>query len=232
MSGFFFTGTDTGVGKTLIAGAVAKALALQGKRVGVMKPFESGCRRAGKSLIPEDALFLRTMAGSRDNVTLICPYALERPLAPAIAATKQHIRIDLQKITAAFQRLSARHEVMLVEGAGGIMVPITKTHLLIDVVRLLNLPLIVVARTTLGTINHTILTVREATRAGIPVRGIILNSVSPEPDESEETNPALIANFTGTPILGKMPHIPAEKRGDLNHLAALARSHIDLRSFV
>ena len=86
MNGFFITGTDTGVGKTLIAGAIARALSLQGRRVGVMKPFESGCRRDGDTLVPADALFLRNMAGSQDDLALICPYAFERPLAPGIAA--------------------------------------------------------------------------------------------------------------------------------------------------
>jgi len=232
MCGFFITGTDTGVGKTLIAGSVARALARQGRRVGVMKPFESGCRREGRSLIPDDALFLRTMAGTQDDLALICPYALERPLAPAIAAHKQSVRIDLRKITAAFKQISTRYEITLVEGAGGIMVPINRNHLLIDVVRLLNLPLIVVARTALGTINHTLLTIREALRAGIRVRGIILNKTTPEMDESEDTNPALITRFTRIPILGQMPYIPVEKRCDLDYLAALAQSHIDVSSFI
>jgi dethiobiotin synthetase len=232
MCGFFITGTDTGVGKTLIAGSVARALALQGRRVGVMKPFESGCRREGRIVIPNDALFLRTMAGTQDDLALICPYALERPLAPAIAAHKQRVRIDLRKITAAFKRISTRYEITLVEGAGGIMVPINRNHLLIDVVRLLNLPLIVVARTGLGTINHTLLTIREALRAGIRVRGIILNKMTPEMDESEDTNPAFITRFTRMPILGQMPYIPVEKRRDLDYLAALAQSHIDVSSFV
>jgi dethiobiotin synthetase len=231
MSGFFFTGTDTGVGKTLIAGAIARALSLQGRRVGVMKPFESGCRRDGATLVPADALFLRNMAGSQDDLALICPYAFERPLAPGIAARLEQAPISLEKVQKIYNQLSAQYDVMLVEGAGGLMVPISEEQLIIDVIGLLKLPLIIVARTALGTINHTLLTVREAQRAGIRVCGIILNKVSPEPDEAEDTNPEVIRKFSNVPLLGQVPYIPEAKRADPAFLSTLARSSIDLSCF-
>jgi len=231
MDGFFITGTDTGVGKTLIAGAIARALSLQGRRVGVMKPFESGCRRNGDTLVPADALYLRNMAGSQDDLALICPYAFERPLAPGVAARLEHVSISLEKVQEIYSQLSAQHDIMLVEGAGGLMVPISEEQLIIDVVRLLQLPLIIVARSALGTINHTLLTVREAQRAGIRVCGIILNKVSPEPDEAEATNPEVIRKFSSVPLLGQVPYIPVDKRGDADFLASLAQSNIDLGCF-
>ena len=231
MDGFFITGTDTGVGKTLIAGAIARALSLQGRRVGVMKPFESGCRRDGDTVVPADALFLRNMAGSQDDLALICPYAFERPLAPGVAARLEHVSISLEKVQEIYSQLSAQHAIMLVEGAGGLMVPISEEQLIIDVVRLLQLPLIIVARSALGTINHTLLTVREAQRAGIRVCGIILNKVSPEPDEAEATNPEVIRKFSNVPLLGQVPYIPVDKRGDSDFLASLAQSKIDLGCF-
>ena len=231
MDGFFITGTDTGVGKTLIAGAIVRALSLQGRRVGVMKPFESGCRRNGDTLVPADALYLRTMAGSQDDLALICPYTFERPLAPGVAARLEHVSIRLEKVQEIYSQLSAQHDIMLVEGAGGLMVPISEEQLIIDVVRLLQLPLIIVARTALGTINHTLLTVREAQRAGIRVCGIILNKVSPEPDEAEDTNPEVIRKFSNVPLLGQVPFIPEVKRANPEFLSSLARSKIDLSCF-
>jgi len=231
MKGFFFTGTDTGVGKTLIAGAIARALSLQGRRVGVMKPFESGCRRDGAAVVPADALFLRNMVSSLDDLALICPYAFERPLAPGIAARSEHVTINIEKVQKIFKQLSAHYDVMLVEGAGGLMVPISEEHLIVDVIRLLKLPLIIVARTALGTINHTLLTVRAAQRAGIRVCGIILNKVSPEQDEAEDTNPEVIRKFSNVPLLGQVPYIPVDKRGDPDFLSSLAQSKIDLSCF-
>jgi len=231
MNGFFITGTDTGVGKTLIAGALARALSLQGSRVGVMKPFESGCRRDGDTLVPADAVFLRNMAGSQDDLALICPYAFERPLAPGIAARSEHVAINIEKVQKIFEQLSAPYDIMLVEGAGGLMVPISEELLMIDVIGLLKLPLIIVARTALGTINHTLLTVREAQRAGIRVHGIILNKVSLEPDEAEDTNPEVIHTVAKVPLLGQVPYIPEAKRADPAFLSTLARSSIDLSCF-
>jgi dethiobiotin synthetase len=231
MNGFFFTGTDTGVGKTLIAGAIARALSLQGRRVGVMKPFESGCRRDGATLVPADAVFLRNMAGSQDDLALICPYAFERPLAPGIAARSEHVTINIEKVQKIFKQLSAPYDIMLVEGAGGLMVPISEELLMIDVIGLLKLPLIIVARTALGTINHTLLTVREAQRAGIRVHGIILNKVSLEQDEAEDTNPEVIRKFSNVPLLGQVPYIPEVKRANPEFLSCLARATIDLSCF-
>ena len=231
MNGFFITGTDTGVGKTLIAGAIARALSLNGRRVGVMKPFESGCRRDGAAVVPADAVLLRNMAGSQDDLALICPYAFERPLAPGVAADLEQVPISLEKVQKIFNQLSAKYDIMLVEGAGGLMVPVSAEHLIIDIIRLLQLPLIIVARTALGTINHTLLTVREAQRAGIRVCGIILNKVSPEQDEAEDTNPEVIRKFSNVPLLGQVPYIPADKRGDPDFLSTLAQSTIDLSCF-
>ena len=226
--GFFFTGTDTGVGKTLIAGAIAKALAAAGRRVGVMKPFESGCRREGGLLIAEDARFLKKMSGAADDLSLICPYALARPLAPGVAAQEENIVIDMATVTTAFARIAARHDLVLVEGAGGLMVPVTAEHLTVDLVRLLGLPLVIIARTTLGTINHTLLTVKQAQSEGIAVRGIILNKLSAAPDEAEETNPAVIQKLSRVPLLGVVPHIPARDRQNPELLSSLVCSHIDL----
>jgi dethiobiotin synthetase len=226
--GFFFTGTDTGVGKTVIAGALAKALTAAGRRVGVMKPFESGCRRENGQLIPADALFLKKMAGAADDLSLICPYALARPLAPGVAAPAENIVIDIETVTTAFARIAARYDLVLVEGAGGLMVPVSEQLLTADLIRLLGLPVIIIARTTLGTINHTLLTVKQAQSEGLEVRGIILNKVSAAADEAEETNPAVIQKFSRVPLLGVVPHIPAKDRQNPELLSSLVCAHLDL----
>jgi dethiobiotin synthetase len=171
------------------------------------------------------------MAGSQDALALICPYAFERPLAPGIAARSEHVAINIEKVQKIFNQLRAAYDIMLVEGAGGLMVPISEEQLIIDVIGLLKLPLIIVARTALGTINHTLLTVREAQRAGIRVCGIILNKVSPEPDEAEDTNPEVIRKFSHVPLLGQVPYIPEVKRANPEFLSSLARATIDLSCF-
>ena len=232
MKGFFFTGTDTGVGKTLAAGAIAKTLFELGKNVGVMKPFESGCRRRGNALVPEDAVFLKMMAAAGDSLTCICPYRLEHPLAPGVAARIEKVKIDLGTIRDLYIQMSALHEIMLVEGAGGLMVPIDEEVLIIDLIQMLNIPIIIIARTTLGTINHTLLTVRQAQQAGIEVCGVILNKVSPEQEEAEETNPEVIKKLSRVPLLGQLPYIQEEKRGDPDYLSNLAKAHLNLSLFL
>ena len=174
------------------------------------------------------ALFLKKMAGATDDLSLICPYALARPLAPGVAAQAENIVIDIETITTAFARIAARYDLVLVEGAGGLMVPITQQLLTADLIRLLDLPVIIIARTSLGTINHTLLTVKQAQSEGLEVRGIILNKTSPEPDEAEETNPAVIQKFSRVPLLGVVPYIPAKDRQNLELLSSLVCSHIDL----
>ncbi len=124
------------------------------------------------------------------------------------------------------------HDVMLVEGAGGILAPITADALIIDLIRLLNLPLIVIARSTLGTINHTFLTVRQAENAGITVSGIILNRTAAKRDEAEKTNPGVIRKFSGVSLLGRMPYIPEAKRKNPAFLANRALSCLDLALFM
>jgi dethiobiotin synthetase len=232
VKGFFFTGTDTGVGKTLVAGAIAKALTDHGKRVGVMKPFESGCRREGNTLIPHDALFLKALSGSSDDLALICPYMFEQPLAPGVAAQLAKVPVTVERIQDIVLQMGAQYDVVLVEGAGGLMVPVSADALAVDLIRKLNLPVIIVARTGLGTINHTLLTAKQAQAEGINVAGIILNKMSPEPDESEKTNPEMILKFSRLPLLGQLPYIPEEKTGDAEYLSSLAQEHLDLSIFM
>ncbi|MEK6692038.1 MAG: dethiobiotin synthase [Nitrospirota bacterium] len=207
--GIFITGTDTCIGKTVISGALAIALKEMGYDVGVMKPIETGCRRSGKKLIPSDAIFLKKTSGSRDSLDLINPYRFKRPLAPAVASELEGVKIDISRILRSFELLKKRHDIVIVEGAGGILVPINKDYFFLDLIRDMGIPIIIVARPGLGTINHTLLTIRCAREHGIPVIGFIINhSNRSKPDPSEVTNPLVIKRLSNIPLIGVFPFIP------------------------
>jgi len=228
MKSFFITGTDTGVGKTLVGGGIAGALRRSGKRVGVLKPFESGCANLGGELVPEDALFLKNISGCTEDIEVICPYRMEHPLAPGVAAEIEGVFIDLERVRSCFKALEEKYETVLVEGAGGLMVPVTSDLLTSDLIKMLGLPIIIVSRLSLGTINHTLLTVKHALACGISVAGIILNQITPENGKAEETNSGVIKRFSGIPILGQIPFIPEEKRADTEFIIDMIQDCIDL----
>lgn len=210
--GIFITGTDTGVGKTVIACALSIALKDRGYSVGVMKPVETGCKKSGKRLIPLDSIFLKKASGSRDSLDLINPFRFKRPLAPAVASELEGISIDITHILKSYETLKKRHEIVIVEGAGGILVPIYKDYLFLDLIRDMYIPVVVVARPGLGTINHTLLTVRCAIEHGIPVIGFIINHTkNSRSDPSEKTNPLVIKRLSNVPLIGNFPFIPKLK---------------------
>lgn len=206
--GFFITGTDTGVGKTIMAGAVIKALNFLGAKTCAMKPVESGCRREGDVLIPYDGLYLKQVARMDEPITLITPCCFESPLAPLPASEVERTVVDTEEIGNAFRVLSARYDAVVVEGLGGLMVPIKKDYYSIDLAGEFGLPLIVVARPGLGTINHVMLTVQFALKEGLSVAGIILNySAPPENSPAEKTNPRVLSQISPVPVLGIFPYL-------------------------
>ena len=211
MAGLFVTGTDTGVGKTFIARGIAAALRAQGRRVGVMKPVETGCR-SGAGRRPADAIALRTAAGNTLDLDCICPYQLDAPLAPDVAARLEHTRIDPAVIVAAFRDIHRTHDVTVVEGAGGLLVPIAGRYLMADLARDLGLPLLVVVDSKLGAINHTLLTLEAAAARGLAVRGYVLNRASATDDAAAATNASVLAGWTDTPCLGAVDWTPAADR--------------------
>jgi len=224
--GVFITGTDTGVGKTLIAGGLAACYRKGGVRVGVMKPVESGCRRLEDGLHPDDAIFLKKMAASDDALDDIVPYRLEQPLTPSVAAALAGVTIELEVINRSYRRIAGRNDLVLVEGAGGLLAPIFQHLTGVDLIRRLGIPLIIVARNALGTINHTLLTADLARRSGLDVLGIIINQCSPFPDLSAETTPGIIAEMSGLPLLGVMPYLPAAVREDPPLLAEVVSREV------
>lgn len=202
--GIFITGTDTGVGKTIVAATLARLLRMNGVSVGVMKPVTSGCREENGLPVSDDALLLCQAAGTTltDDVA---PYCLREALAPAEAAKIDGVRIDFSSIKASFERLAAAYEYVIVEGAGGLMVPLSGGLLVADLARELELPLLVVARPGLGTINHTVLTCFAAQQMGLLVAGVIINGMPEHPGLAERGAPHHIGSLCGAPVLGIWP---------------------------
>jgi len=203
--GIFITGTDTGVGKTVVASTLAYLLRMRGVNVGVMKPVTSGCCEEKGRLVSDDALLLCQAAGVECNDD-VAPYLLREPLAPAEAARIDGVAIDFASILECYERLSAGHDFMIVEGAGGLMVPLAGGLLVADLVKELGLPLLVVARPGLGTINHTVLTCFAAQQIGLAVAGVIVNNYPDSPGMAERSAPHHIGSLCGAPVLGVWPH--------------------------
>ena len=201
MSALFITGTDTGVGKTFIACALATALRARGRRVAVMKPIETGVERE-----PEDALRLAAAAADPSPLDDVCPYRLRAPLAPAVAAHLEGVAIDVERIVRLVAQRSAAADVLLVEGAGGLLVPLAGRTTWLEFAARCRLPVLIVAANRLGVINHCALTARVANTAGLLVRGFVLSETSPARDASVTTNAEAIAALTGLPCLGAFDH--------------------------
>ena len=204
--GFFITGTDTGVGKTVVAAALAIVLRESGRDVGVMKPVASGCVRRREGLVSEDAEFLAKAAEAPETLEEISPIRFEAPLAPTVAAARAGVETDLEPMWEAWRRLRDAHEILLVEGIGGILCPVTPAMSVADLAKEFRLPLLVVARSTLGTINHTALVIEAARARGLAVAGVVINRYNHEsPDLAEMTSPDEIWRVTGVRVLGLVP---------------------------
>jgi len=218
--GIFITGTDTGVGKTIVSAALARLLMLHDLKVGVMKPVTSGCHEVDGRLVSDDAELLAWAAGIAVTDE-VAPYLLREPIAPSAAAEKDGVRIDFSRIRDAYAALAAKHDVVIVEGAGGLMVPLSGGLLVADLVNQLALPLLVVARPNLGTVNHACLTCFTARQLGLDLRGVVINNYPAEPDLAEQTAPHLIDSLCGAPLLGRFPLMTDDEQHNLvTNLAA------------
>lgn len=214
--GVFITGTDTEVGKTIVTAGLVSLLIDDGLDVGVMKPIETGCPKKNGRLVPRDAAFLKAVSGSKDGLSLINPYRFSKPLAPLVAAEIDRKKVKLQRISSAYRKIRKRHDIIFVEGAGGLLAPLTGKLTNLDLILKLALPIIVVVGSKLGAVNHTLLTLNWAKENGIKIIGLVINqpnlNPSPRKNLAEKTNPILIRSFSGVPILGEVPHIPLISR--------------------
>ncbi len=212
--GFFITGTDTGVGKTYVASGLISAMIKKGLTVSPFKPVESGCRMRKGELIPSDTVSLMKVSHIQESINTINPYRLKHALAPSVAAEIENVRINKKTILSAFKRLADRYDITIVEGAGGLMVPVYRKYLVIDIAKDLNLPIIIVSRPGLGTINHTLLTIEAAQQRGLHVLGVIINYAEPaKKGLSEKTNPEVIERLSRIPVLAVIPFSKNTEKG-------------------
>jgi dethiobiotin synthetase len=197
---WFITGTDTGVGKTHVTALLLAELRRQGIHAAAMKPI--ACGSDGRN----DARIYHRIMKQEAPLDIINPVYLRSPLAPSVAARIEHRRINMMAIHRAYAHLAARYSVVLVEGAGGLMVPVKRDYFIADLARDMNLPVIVIARLNLGTINHTVLTVRQAQATGLNVAGIILNDTTGRRGLAERTNIREVPAVCGVPLIGIVPY--------------------------
>lgn len=215
----FVTGTDTGVGKSVVTAALARHFSSTGLRVGVMKPCETGVDDPSRP--GADAALLRWAAGSTDEDELVAPYRFEEPLAPALAAERKGTIIDAGHIAEAFAAVARGKDLVLVEGAGGLMVPLRGGFLIADLAAMLATPLLIVARPGLGTLNHTLLTVFAARAMELTVAGIVVNRMPAAPDTAEREAPHLLAALASADLLAVLPEVAATEHERVDRLAAL-----------
>jgi dethiobiotin synthetase len=215
----FVTGTDTGVGKTEAACALLSLLARRGLGPAAFKPYETGCRDLRA---PGDACALREAARSKDELELICPHRFKLPLAPGIAAHRLRREPSFQKTLRAFKAFANRP--LVVEGAGGLHVPIDSQREMIDLIHLFRLPVLLVARAGLGTLNHTALSLEALFRKGVAVKAVLFSCSSPQRDPSERDNPRWIEKRHRVRILGPVPFRAEPDR----RRAAFARALVSL----
>jgi dethiobiotin synthetase len=201
--GVFVTGTDTNVGKTIVACALVRALRATGHDVGVMKPVETGVGPEG----PLDAIALREAAGVDEPIEVVCPQRFSLPAAPSVAARAEGREVDLEIVRRDFEGLAGSHDFVVVEGAGGLLVPLTENVAMIDLASELRLPLLVAARAKLGTINHTLLTLEVARARGAKVAGVVISHADGPLSNADAANLAALREALGARLIGEIPPI-------------------------
>ncbi len=205
--GLFITGTDTGVGKTYVGALIARELAAAGKRVGVYKPAASACRREAGELVSDDAVTLWEAAGRPGELERVCPQRFEKPLAPHLAARAEGKRLDADLLRSGLDYWLQSSDVVLVEGAGGLMSPLGDEEYVADLAADLALPLLVVAANRLGTINATLQTLIAAAAfdEGLTIAGVVLNHPEARPeDASLATNRAELEARCRAPVVAEV----------------------------
>ncbi|MCX7624842.1 MAG: dethiobiotin synthase [Candidatus Sumerlaeaceae bacterium] len=207
MSCLFITGTDTGCGKTVVTASLAKALAARGVDVGVAKPFASGLDPETPEEI-SDIRYLQRAAGLNEPLEQVCPIRLRLPLAPANAAPLEGKQLNIEMVARAMRRYMSCHKITLIEGIGGAAVPLTESYLVSDFVKDLAVPVLIVSRSALGTINHTLLTVEHLRSKNVTIFGLAFNRIHGGAlDLAEEVGPPLAARIAGVRNFGIVPFV-------------------------
>jgi dethiobiotin synthetase len=205
MRGLFITATDTGAGKTVIACAIARLWRREARAFRVCKPVATGASLLSGKLISEDTLALAQAAGETD-LDAITPFVYAEPASPPVAARAAESKLSLSGLVEVVQRRHSQEGAVLVEGIGGLLCPLTETETVADLVTRLALPLVVITRRSLGTLNHTLLTLEAARNRGLPVLGIVVNETAPVSGLAEERNVEELRRRIDVPILAVVPH--------------------------
>ena len=229
MKSYFVTGTDTGVGKTAITAGIAGSLHKLGVNVGVMKPIATGYpQKAGyKSL---DVTILAEAAGIKDPEDLINPVFLPIPTSPYDASKLLSMPIDMPLILTKFKKLLSLHDVVLIEGIGGIMTPITKKFFVADMIKAMAIETIIVTRATLGTLNHTVMTCKMCKDYDIKVKGLVINNFDEKGTPAEKSAPTTLYEITGINIIGIVPFVKDLNQSD--KLIDIVNKKIDVKSLI
>ncbi len=228
---YFVTGTDTGVGKTTISAGLLAAARRLGHRVAALKPAESGGDPG--SVHTTDAARLAAAAGLDVPAEQLAPFRYALPVAPAVAARRERRPFDLTAFAALVDAWrSSTPDLFLIEGAGGLLVPYGDNILGADLAAHLGLPLLIVARASLGTINHTLLPIFEARRRGLDVAGVILSRVLEARAPDEDDNAAEIARLGKVEVLGTVAHLPLATRRDPTALADAVLAAVDVSALI
>jgi dethiobiotin synthetase len=223
--GIFVMGTGTGVGKTVVTAAIALAARAQGRTVAPLKPAQTGVRAGATG----DAEFVASLLDLDEPIDQLRPYALTAPLAPSVAARLEGVSLDPHVVEAAFAGLSARFDLVLVEAAGGVLVPFSDGVDMAAIASLLDIPVLVVARPDLGTINHTLLTLEALHRRGLTVLGTVICGYPEKPGLDVLTNPQVLSRASPVPLLGVIPFDPRidTEAGRAGSLATIGPAGLD-----
>jgi len=194
LQNIFMTGTDTGVGKTFSTILIGKYLQKKGIDVGYFKPIETGC---DEDLVPEDANLVKNELSLSDDIELICPVRFKFPLAPYAASKIENKSVNFDLINKSWQMLNDKHDIVLTEGAGGLLVPISNDLFMIDLINYFDIPALLISKNILGTINHTLLSLNYLKYKKIDVKAVILNKIDKQnSDMSSFSNYEVIKDFT------------------------------------
>ncbi|MCL5982174.1 MAG: dethiobiotin synthase [Firmicutes bacterium] len=223
----FITGTDTNVGKTIVTGGLLLAFRSRGYRTLAMKPFQTGTYLQDGRRISPDGLFYGTQ---EEPPEIVNPVAMEPPAAPWAATLLTGEEVVTSRAFQAIAEARPRYDLLLLEGAGGLCVPLKQDFLVADLIRELGCPILIVARGSLGTINHTLLTVHYARAQGIPILGVIINGLTQGEDPVADLNPRIIKELSGVPLFGVIPYSSGISMEELKtgDLAELMERFVDL----
>ncbi|MBI1913600.1 MAG: dethiobiotin synthase [Planctomycetes bacterium] len=206
MRGLFFSGTDTSVGKTVVTAAVARLLRRQGRPVRVCKPVATGAAWSGGRWLSEDTWLLASAAGMEAELDRVTPWSFKAPAAPPVAARLAGMSLSLSELVTAVRTCAHPEAALLVEGVGSLLCPLTERETVADLVRELGLPLVLVARRSLGTLGHTLMAVEVATGRNLPLAGVVVSETVPPCGPADETNVDELRRRLAVPLLAVVPH--------------------------